>query len=87
MKNNPKETQLASKIGQALVKTHNYGKVHENACFICHNICVWSLPLSYNIKGLANIEKVDLLLIFQDIINSINEILALSLIIFFIWRQ
>ncbi|XP_022305940.1 tetratricopeptide repeat protein 21B-like isoform X6 [Crassostrea virginica] len=26
MKNNPKETQLASKIGQALVKTHNYGK-------------------------------------------------------------
>lgn len=34
MKNNPKETQLASKIGQALVKTHNYGKVHESACFI-----------------------------------------------------
>lgn len=28
-------------------------------------------------------EKVDLLLIFQDIINSINEILALSLIFFF----
>ena len=27
LKRNPRDTTLASKIGQALVKTHNYGKV------------------------------------------------------------
>jgi tetratricopeptide repeat protein 21B len=27
LKKNPKDGTLASKIGQALVKTHNYGKV------------------------------------------------------------
>ena len=27
LKKNPKDASLASKIGQALVKTHNYGKV------------------------------------------------------------
>ena len=27
LKKNPKDSSLASKIGKALVKTHNYGKV------------------------------------------------------------
>ena len=30
LKRNPKDAALATKIGQALVKTHNYGKVRQS---------------------------------------------------------
>lgn len=37
LKRNPKDATLATKIGQALVKTHNYGKVDcAHWPFLCH---------------------------------------------------
>lgn len=52
LKRNPRDGALASKIGQALIKTHQYGKasiltfVSRAACEICvAHLCLLSLEL------------------------------------------
>lgn len=40
LKKNPKDPALASKIGKALIKTHNYSEVFDNYCIRLMKCCV-----------------------------------------------
>lgn len=46
LKKNPRDPSLASKIGKALIRTHNYSKVFYKYCIRLVEYCVnmWALP-------------------------------------------